>query len=108
MSHPPLFLTYPNPPYFLFVPFYTHYALILFTLIKFDSILIVLLITRSTQRVKNSENAAPNLLTQIVAYQQNYFHVEELIEDSKTKAAALDTVASMEAKMKEVNAPHQF
>ena len=54
------------------------------------------------KRVKNNPDAAPNLLTQVEAYERNYFDVGELIEDSKTKAAALDTVADMETKMKEV------
>ena len=55
------------------------------------------------KRVKNNPDAAPNLLTQVEAYERNYFDVGELIEDSKTKAAALDTVADMETKMKEVS-----
>ena len=54
-------------------------------------------------RVKNNPDAVPNLLTQVEAYDRNYFDVGNLIEDSKTKADALDTVATMETQMKEVH-----
>lgn len=52
--------------------------------------------------MKNSSSVAPHLLGQITAYQQNYFNVANLIEDSQTKIAALETVAQMETKMQEV------
>lgn len=50
-----------------------------------------------------SPNAPPILVSQISAYQQNYFRVAELIEDSQTKAAALATVQEMEDKIQEVS-----
>lgn len=52
--------------------------------------------------MKVSPNAPPILVTQISAYQQNYFRVAELIEDSQTKAAALATVQEMEDIMQSV------
>ena len=50
-----------------------------------------------------SENAPPVLVSQISAYQQNYFRVAELIEDSQTKAAALATIQEMEQKLQDVS-----
>lgn len=52
--------------------------------------------------MKDSPNAPPILVSQITAYQQNYFMVAELIEDSQTKAAALAAVQEMEDKMQKV------
>jgi len=54
------------------------------------------------QFTKDSPNAPPVLLSQISAYQQNYFSVSQLIEDSQTKAAALATVQEKEQKIQEV------
>ncbi len=55
-----------------------------------------------TQRLKSSSSVAPNLLSQISAYQGNFFHVESLIEDSKTKADALAAVEQTKSQMAEV------
>ncbi len=55
-----------------------------------------------TQRLKSSSSVAPNLLSQISAYQGNFFHVESLIEDSKTKADALASVEQTKSQMAEV------
>lgn len=52
--------------------------------------------------MKVSPNASPALVSQICAYQQNFFWVANLIEDSQTKAAALGTIQEMEKKIQEV------
>ncbi|XP_064401233.1 formin-like protein 2 isoform X2 [Halichondria panicea] len=53
------------------------------------------------ERLKSSSSVAPNLLSQISAYQGNFFHVESLIEDSKTKADALSSVEQTKSQMAE-------
>lgn len=52
--------------------------------------------------MKISPNAPPVLVSQISAYQQNYFRVASLIEDSQTKATALVAVQEMEKKIQDV------
>lgn len=54
------------------------------------------------QPLKTCPDSPPVLVTQISAYQQNFFSVADLIEDSQTKAAALATVQEMEKKIQEV------
>lgn len=53
--------------------------------------------------MKESPNSPPILISQITAYMQNYFVVANLIEDSKTKEAALATIQEMEQKLKDVS-----
>ena len=52
--------------------------------------------------MKASPNASPALVSQISAYQRNFFWVANLIEDSQTKAAALESVQEMEKRFQEV------
>ena len=53
--------------------------------------------------MKSSSYVAPNLISQVTAYQENFQHVESLIEDSKTKAAALASVDELQVQMAEVS-----
>lgn len=55
------------------------------------------------QSVMENPDAPPVLVTQIAAYQKNFFWVSKLVEDSQTKAAALATVQEMEKKLQEVS-----
>ena len=45
---------------------------------------------------------APALLNQIAAYEQNYIVVEMLLEESKARAEALETIEKMKHHMQEV------
>ncbi|XP_064401214.1 formin-like protein 1 isoform X1 [Halichondria panicea] len=59
------------------------------------------------ERLKSSSSVAPNLLSQISAYQGNFFHVESLIEDSKTKVDALSSVEQTKSQMAELQEKHE-
>ena len=47
-------------------------------------------------------NVVPVLLNQIAAYEQNYIVVETLLEESKARAQALESVEKMKAQLQEV------
>ena len=47
---------------------------------------------------------AQSLLNQIAAYEQNYILVETLLEESKARAQALETIDKMKEDMQEVYA----
>ena len=57
--------------------------------------------------LKGSQQVAPLLLDQITAYQENFFNVAALHEDSQAKAAALATIDEMEEHMQQVQDQHQ-
>ena len=49
-----------------------------------------------------NSNAIPVLLNQITAYEQNYILVETLMEESKTRAEALESVEKLKEHLHEV------
>ncbi len=76
---------------YIYTHIHTHTHHILYTTILYPP-----------QRLKTTTDIVPNLLAQISAYQENYFHVESLIDDSRTKSEALMNVEQTKAQMNEV------
>ena len=55
--------------------------------------------------MKVSRDSAQHLLDQIQAYEENYFNVEELVEESQSKHEALAMVERMKKEMAQVITP---
>jgi hypothetical protein len=69
-----------------------------FTLLGLDDFIVAL---------KYNPHVAQSLLNQIAAYEQNYILVETLLEESKARAQALETIDKMKEDMQEVQDKHQ-